>query len=211
MTTQRMRAQDIVVQALRKIGVVAKDEPAQADDIADGVAQLGRMLKAWQNIGYSLWTAQEISIPATATVSVAITPRPIRVMSVNLKRGGIETPMQALTRDEYGSLPLKTSLGLPTTYFFDRQRDAARLFVWPVLAAVNGETFELTIERETDDLTDPTAFVDVPSEWFDAVVYCLADRLAPDYGISNGDVTARAERLLAEALATDREESVFFT
>lgn len=211
MTTRQYRAQEIVVAALRKIGVVARDEPGTAEDIAEGVQALEWMLKSWQNEGHSLWTQESMSVAATTATSVLLTPRPVRVQSVSFKRGGIETPMQRLTRAEYDDLPIKTSTGIPTTFYFDRQAQTGRLYVWPVLSAVNGETYELTVERELADITDTAAFIDVPSEWYEAVVYGLADRLMDDYEIANDRVSARAAQLLAAAFAADREESVFFT
>lgn len=45
---------DIVTRALRKIGVVARDESATADDMAEGVATLNAMIHAWSLKGVDL-------------------------------------------------------------------------------------------------------------------------------------------------------------
>ena len=65
-------------------------------------------------------------------------------------------------------------------------------------------------EREFEDQTDLTAVPDVPGEWWDAVVYGLAARLADDYGKNVPNVVARAEEELRLALSADREGSIYF-
>lgn len=201
---------DICTQALRKIGVVAQDEQATADEIETARVGLRRMLKAWQN--------KQILRPMTASQSVTLTTaasytldpvRPVEIQSCRLKRSGIETPMQELSREEYDSLPIKTSAGLPTCWYYDRQREAAKLYVWPVLASASGETLEITYVREFEDVA-LSAVADIPGEMEDAAVYNLADRLQDDFSTNKPKVTMMAKELLAEALAFDREGSVFF-
>jgi hypothetical protein len=168
------------------------------------------MMKAWQNRGYNLWGATEMAVTLTTAASYTLTPRPMSVESVRLRRGTIDTPMQDFTRQEYFDLPQKTSTGTPTCFYFDRQRDTASLYVWPVLAAANGETLRVLYSREFEDQTDLNAVPDVPSEWWDALVYGLAARLADDFSVNKPNVVARAEEELRLALAFDREGSVFF-
>jgi hypothetical protein len=204
-------ARDLITAALRKIGVVAEGEQANADQIETGLRTLDRMLKAWQNRGYLVWSITEITVPlTTAATYVMAPPRPMRIMSARLRRAGIDTPMQEFTRQEYDALPLKQAKGLPTCYYYDRQREAATLTVWPVLAAANGEEIRVTCEREIEDVTDLNAPVDVPGEWWEAVVYGLASRLADDYGVTADRIVLRAEAALFEARAADREGSVWF-
>ena len=210
MTTETFTVRDIVTDAYRKAGIVASDEPMTADQAAAGARALGRMLKAWQNRGWGVFRTSRMSVAATTSAQHTLSPvRPVRIESVRFKRGGIETPMQSLTGPEYDDLPLKTSPGTPTNYYYDRQREEARLYVWPVPASVTTETFEITYEREAED-SDLNAVVDVPGEWWEAVVYSLADRLGDDFGVGNQKITARAEAEVEAALAMDRSGSVFF-
>lgn len=207
MTTTR----DIISDALRKIGVVAADEAMTADQAASGLRELDRMLKGWQNRGYFLWTKASQTLTLTTAASYTLSPvRPLRILNARLVRSGLETPMMEMARDEYDNLPNKASTGLPTQFHYDRQRENALFYVWPVLATANGETIKITYEREVEDQDDLDAAPDVPGEWLDATVYNLASRLADDFMINNPRVDARAQALLEEALAFDREGSVFF-
>lgn len=201
---------EICTDALRKLGVVAIDEPASGYDIEVARRGLERMLKGWQNAGYNLWTVASQSVAVTTGAEHTLDPvRPVSIESVRFKVGGIETPMSQMTRSEYDRQPQKLAKGRPTSWYYDRQREAARLYVWPVLATTNGETLEITYTREIADVV-LTEAADVPGEWYEAVVYCLADRLSEDYDVNKPKLTQRAELLLNDALAWDREGSVYF-
>jgi len=210
-TTGTYTTRDLVEDALRKIGVVAIDDPMTADESAHSLRALDRLIKSWQNREYSLWLNATQTLTLTTSASYTLSPvRPLRILNARLVRSGIETPMQELTREEYDDLPLKSATGVPTPFYYDRQREASLFYVWPVLAAANGETIKITYEREFEDQTDLTAVPDVPGEWWDAVVYGLAARLADDYGKNVPNVVARAEEELRLALSADREGSIYF-
>lgn len=211
-TTGTYTARDLITDAYRKVGIVAEDEAMTADQAATGVREMNRMLKGWQNKGVNLWAKSSQTLTLTTAASYSLNPvRPIRILSARFTRSGIETPIQEMTRDEYDRLPVKTSTGQPTSFHYDRQREAALFYVWPVLAVASGETVKITYEREFDDQTDLDTVPDVPGEWWDALLYNLADRLQDNHpGIDNPKVTARAGALLDDALAGDREGSIFF-
>lgn len=201
----------IVTAALRKLGVTPTTQGVEGEDFVQGLFELNLMLKSWQNIGLDVWLKASQSLTLTTAASYTLDPeRPMNILSARLKRNGIEIPMQQLTRDEYDNLPQKTTTGLPTSFHYDRQRENARFYVWPVLASASGETVEITYTREVEDVRTGAETLDIPVEWYEAIVYSLADRLADTYAIDRPKVTQRAEQLVSLALAHDREGSVFF-
>lgn len=203
---------EICENALRKIGVIAKDEAAEADDIDTAVFALNIMLKAWQNYEVDLFLVASQSVTLTTAASYTLSPvRPLSISQVNYK-SGTETPMTRMTREEYDSLPDKTTTGTPTTFYYDRQRESAKLYIWPVMASVTTETLEVTYIREVEDASLETA-IDIPGEWYLAAVYGLADLLVDDYNIKEPRATRierKAARYLSDALAFDNEGSVTF-
>jgi len=200
---------EICTAALRKIGVVGMGVTASADEIETARTALSRMLKSWQGRGYNLWAVTGMSVTATTSASYSLTPeRPLSLSSVRWK-ATTETPMQEMSRDEYDRLPLKSSAGTPTSYYYDRQREDALLYVWPVPASVTTQTLEITYIRELSDVA-LDAVADIPGEAYDCVVYNLAARLADDFMVSAPNVLVRAEMLLEEMLAGDREGSLYF-
>ncbi|QDP48392.1 MAG: hypothetical protein Tp118SUR00d2C21406231_8 [Prokaryotic dsDNA virus sp.] len=208
--TQTYTNNEICEDALRKIGVTAVDEDATAFDIDTAKRALFRLLKSWQNRDLDVWLKSWQTVTLTTAASYTLDPiRPMRIDQVNFKQSNIETPMTRLTREEYDSLPIKTTQGVPTTWYYDRQREAAKLYVWPVLAAASGQSLVVTYIREVEDI-ELTDAVDVPAEWYDALVYNLALRLMDEYGVQNNRIAQMAMKLEDEALAFDREQSIFF-
>jgi hypothetical protein len=210
--TQTVR--DIVTDALLDIEVGSIGQEAKATLAAHAVRVLNRIMKSWQLDDAApsfLKSSQTLTLTTAASYSL-LPERPIRIMSARLKRDGIEIPMIRLTRDEYDTLPVKTTTGLPTQYYYDRQREDALFYVWPVLAAATTETVEITYEREFDDV-DINATIDLPGEWWDVAVLQLASRLVHAYGseAAKQSIPMRAEMALNKALGASVDgESVYW-
>lgn len=213
MTTATKTVRQIVTRGLFLAGVSALGEEPDAEAMAVGMESLDAMLKAWQ-VQPWMWTRTTGTLNLTTSASYTLAPvRPIRILSARLKRAGIDTPMHAMTRGEYDELPIKTSTGLPTTFYYDRQREAAVFYVWPVLAAANGEQVVYTYIRELADITSPNDTLDVPVEWYECVSYGLAARLADEFERPEAIVarlTVKADRALTDAAAGEMVEPVQF-
>lgn len=205
---------EIVTDALLDVGAATLGQAPEADEMALGVRHLSRLMKQWQTEGYPVFVkASQTVTPVADTLSYTMSPvRPIRILNANLKNDGIETPMYEMSRDEYDSLPDKDANGQPTNFYYDRQKESALFYIWPVLSAVDDETIEVTYEREIEDLTvDDT--IDCPAEWYNAVTLGLAARLChPFQKMDQWQVLKmEAEDALSTAFAADSEDSVFFT
>jgi len=204
---------EMCTRALRLAGVTSVGEDPAAEDAEEARQALNDMLKGWQGQGFHLWTVAGQSLALTANTAVyTLNPvRPLAILSARLKRGPNEVTMFGMTRDEYDNLPNKLSRGSPVNFHYDRQREAARFLVWPVLAAANGETVEITYSRELEDIAGLNDVIDVPGEWWEVVAYNLAARMMEVYGVSDRQtVITRAQLLLEDALGFDREGSVYF-
>jgi len=209
--TQNVR--EIVYDALR-MAQVADQEDAPEAHLADiALRTLFRMLKAWQGYGW-LWLRDSMSVSLasdTASYTLSSPARPLSILSARYKgTDGIEIPMERMTRDEYDALPIKTTNGIPTTFYYDRGKEQGTLYVWPVKASVTTETIEMTVEAEIEDATDLTASIDLPAEWYEATVYNLAVRLREHFGFQMMQgMELRAREALTDAKAAAMPESVF--
>lgn len=211
MTTATYTAGDAIAQAFRMAAITSKDETVEPEDIAYAVTVLNRMLKSWQAVESFDWTMTNMSHAVAASAAQTLNPvRPLRLCNVNYRQNGIDRPMVQMTRYEYDTLPNKTAQGEPTTWFYDRQRESAVLYIWPVPANVSGKTLEITYERELPDLTSEADALDVPGEYWDAVVSNLADRLSDDYQTTNPKLHARAQADYAVMLASQNMGSLWF-
>jgi hypothetical protein len=206
---------DIITDALLDIEVGSMGQDPAGIITAHAVRHLNRIMKAWQldDAAPSFLKASQ-TLTLTTAASYTLNPeRPVRILSARLKRSGIEIPMIRLSRDEYDQLPVKTTTGIPTQYYYDRQKEDALLYVWPVLSVAAGETVEITYEREFEDVAIGDN-IDLPGEWWDVAVLQLASRLVHAYGSEGAkqSIPMRAEIALNKALGAAVDgESVYWT
>lgn len=201
---------EMITDALREAGVVSIGDEADAEEILVGLRAANRLLKSWQNQGWNLWAYASQSVTLTTAASYTLSPvRPIQIASVRYKQNGREMPMIQMTRDEYDTLPQKTTTGTPTQFYYDKQREAALLYVWPVLATASGQTLEITYIREFEDVTLDAA-ADIPGEAYEAFHLNLAARLSSMFGMRDPFLFQQAEMALQKMLAMDSEGSVSF-
>lgn len=209
-------ARQIVTDALLDIEALTMGQTIPGPQADHALRVLNRLLKSWQIMdGAPDFLRATQTVTATTSAAHTMSPvRPLRILSVNMvNASSVEIPMNEMTRDEYKALTSKTTTGTPTQYYYDRQRESALLYVWPVFSAVTTETFKVDYEREFEDLTDLDDVLDLPVEWHDTAVLQLAARLAPAYGSESAKIRTamEAERSLARALgASVANESVFF-
>ena len=210
-----LTARQVVEFALKKVNLLAAGQTAPGELAADALVELNVMLKEWMKYD-SIWRLTDTSVtPTASTASISLsTANPYRVVDCRFRNtSSIDTPMEELTRQEYYDIPQKTSTGIPTSWYFDPQRDTNTLYIWPVLSSVTTETIRFTYQRRYEDVDDLSNDIDVPQEHLSVVGFNLAARLADNYGKAGPHVdriVARAQQLLEEALDADRPEIVRF-
>jgi len=93
--------------------------------------------------------------------------------------------MRILTRQEYNMLGNKSVSGNPIQLYYQPQRNYGDMFVFPTPTTVEAAANRIVIhyQRPFEDFDSGTDEPDFPQEWFDALAYGLACRLAPTYGI----------------------------
>jgi len=212
-----LNARELITQTLRKMGVLGVAQSLDADEAEDCRIELNAMLKGWQRHGPHLWKTVEGTIPllaSTASYNLAATLNPLRIMSLRYHNTNLHNlPMRLFTREEYFDMPLKTSTGIPTQYYFDAQRGAPTLYVWPLLVSVSTEVLTCTYQKRMDDIDSLNDDIDITQENFDTLIYAFSARMLDSYGVE-GEVAkriiARSQSLLESASGFDREDVVRF-
>lgn len=212
-----LTARQVITFALRKCNIVGLNQDPSAAAAEDARILLNLMLKDWQQKGPHLWKKTEGSVTltnATQSYNLAATLNPLRVLSVRYRdTNSRDLPMEPLERTEYFDLPDKASAGIPTTWYFDPQRGAPTLYVWPVKATITTETLRVTYQKRIDDIDTLDDDIDVAQEWLLTVGYGLASLLLDDYPVDGKEsdrIIARAELLHTQAKDFDREDTLTF-
>jgi len=224
-TTFSVTRDDIIKGALRKIGVVAQGELPTADQTTEAAFALNLMVKAWEADGMPLWALRTTPIPLVSgkttytvgPVGDVITDKPLKVLQAwNRSTSNIDIPMRLLTKQEYNILGNKSTSGKPIQLYYEpRLTDGVvSLFPTPAAADVLESTIYIVYQRPYEDFNIATDAPDFPQEWYDAVLYGLAVRLAPEYGvpIDQRQVLGReAADIKAAAMSFGTEEgSMYF-
>jgi hypothetical protein len=126
----------------------------------------------------------------------------------------LDTPLNALSYEEYFQLPNKVSYGTPTSYSYDRQLGKAIIKLWPIPSDVD-YVGKITLAKRIEDFDLNTNTPDFPQEWHDTLILNLAARMAHAFGKDKGDsyISLRqdAQASLNNMLSFDNEErSVYF-
>lgn len=187
-TTFALTLNDVVVTALELLGVRAEEEPLQQYELERGQKFVNMMLKSWEADGVMTWVMTEGSFSLTlGTASYlfgsggAFTTVPMDIVDMRITRSSNDLPMSPLSRPDYYRIPIKTTRGYPTQYFYDRQRDSGTLYVWPTADTGLG-TLKFTYRRRIMDMVASGNNFDLPQEWYLAITHGLAVMLAPIYG-----------------------------
>lgn len=208
----RRTAAQVVSRALQKLGVLGQGFEASADELQNGLDALNEMLKTWSTQGPNLWTRaeQEVTL-VSGTQTYTLSPRPRLVYNVRWAVDGEERlPLPEWTRQNWDRFIYKTSTGEPKIYVLDKQRTATTITLWPIPEFDSGsETWTLNVsyERALEIVTEGAHDIDVPEEFTETVIMCLAARLAEDYRLTDETserVRERAVTLLEQAMSFDR-------
>ena len=187
----------LIAGALRVIGATAQGESPTATQITEAAEALNMLVKAWEADGMPLWAIKEYSVPLTAsTASYRIglaqtiaTPKPLKIIQAYFHNGsasGVDVPMTQLTRTEYNMLGNKATTGQPIQFYYDVQREYGDLYLFPVpdsTAASASNWVRIVYQRPFEDFDAASDEPDFPQEWFEALKFGLAMRLAPEYGV----------------------------
>lgn len=119
---------DYIEEAFERCGL----EVRTGYDLRTAKRSLNLLLAEWANRGLNQWTiVQRTQALVQGTGEYALGDQVIDVLSVVLRRDGTDFSLDRLSRDEYLSIPTKTTQGRPSQFFLDRQIDP-NLKIWPL-------------------------------------------------------------------------------
>ena len=128
---------EIIEEAYERCGL----EVRTGYDAQTARRSLNLMFADWSNRGVDLWTVKSATQDLTqGTSAYTLGRHVISILQIVLNRDGIDYEMDRISRDNYASIPNKTTQGRPSQYYLDRQI-APVLNVWS------------TPENSTDTLT----------------------------------------------------------
>jgi hypothetical protein len=145
--------------------------------------------------------------------STARMPRPLKVYEAWYHTGPYPhtaTRLTAVSEEEFKSISQRDTFGTPQVYWYDPQvRDTGYFYLWPLPTQVR-DYVKILCQFRTPALTAGTDRPFFPIEWFEALKYNLAVRLAPEFGVPVEErawLKAEAQQYLAEAESWHDEDT----
>jgi len=132
------------------------------------------MLADWANRGLNQWTIAQRSLTLTANDGeYNLGTDVIDVLGVVIRVSNTDYSLERLSRDEYLTIPTKTTSGRPNQFFLDRQL-TPNLKVWPVPDSSTTYTVYYDALTRMDDADTFVNTMDMPFSFYP----CLAAGLA---------------------------------
>lgn len=194
---------EIIIASLRKLGQIEPGDTIDTIDpsiINNAVLNFNIIVKQLMTKGIKLWTIQEYTIPYVVnqivyTIGEGVSfdvdlAKPLKLIQGFLRNTSttpvIDIPMQLISQQEYNLLGSKASTGITNSLYMNIRQDSSDLYVWLAPDANTTADYELhiTVQRAIADMNDnDTDIVDFPNEWYNTLVWTLADDLAIEFEV----------------------------
>ena len=124
----------------------------------------------------------------------------------------VDVPLIRLSRNDFFTLSDKDAMGTPVNFYYDPQLTSSVIHVWPTAGSIftTNSVFIANIKKPFDDLDSANDDFEFPQEWYEAIVYGLAERIAPMIGYPLPDrqmLKMEAREYLDLALSFDHEQT----
>lgn len=224
----------IIQEAFRKIGRLGDFETLDTNRLNVGINAINPLVKALHADGMPLWAIKDETIamsnfynlPANQYVTIgpgmtiAQLDKPLKIIQAirrdpSVSTSVIDVPMNIYTWEDYERLSYKNTQGAPIHLYYQPQRITGNLVLWPQPDSywnTNGFLY-IRYHRPFQDFNASTDEPDFPVEWHEALIYLLAVRLAPTYGVPLQEreiLSKEAEKAKELALSFGTEEGSLF-
>ena len=209
---------EIIQSALRKLGVLAEGQTPSTQNYADGMMALNTVISQLRAVGMPLWARSEYTFtPTTSTYTIGTgmtlsTPFPVKLLQAFRTESGAKIPMEIVAREDFNILPTSSS-GSPIKINYQPFVNYGTISLWPTPASSNTSTITLVYQRPYQYFTTSTETADFPEEWYNAIIYHLAVRLAPEWGVPLPDrqmLLQEAKMYTEDAAMVGQEDGSFF-
>jgi len=170
---------DYIEEAFERCGL----EVRTGYDLKTAKRSMNLLFADWANRGLNQWTIAQRNFTVTSgdgDESLGIDV--IDILSLVVRRDGTDFSLSRISRDEYLSIPTKTTTGRPTQFFVDRQINPV-LKLWPLPDNSTDVVLYDALIR-LDDADNYINTMQVPFRFYPALAaglaYYIALKRAPD-------------------------------
>ena len=178
-TNFELDVSDYIEEAFERCGL----EVRTGYDLKTAKRSLNLLFADWANRGLNQWTiAQRTQTLTASDGDYNLGTDVIDVLSMVVRRSGTDFAMSRISRDEYLSIPNKSTTGRPTQFFIDRQI-TPEIKIWP-LPENSTDVLHFDCLTRIEDADTFTNTIEVPFRFYPCLAaglaYYIAIKKAPD-------------------------------
>jgi hypothetical protein len=178
-TNFELDVSDYIEEAFERCGL----EVRTGYDLKTAKRSLNLMLAEWSNRGLNQWTiTQRTQTVTEEDTEYSLGTDVIDILSAVVRRSSVDYSMERVSRDQYLSIPNKTSTGRPSQFFLDRQT-TPNLKIWPAPENSTDVIYYNALTR-MDDADTLINTMDIPFRFYPCLAaglaYYIAIKKAPD-------------------------------
>jgi len=221
-TTWSLQRDAVIRGALRKLSVLSGGSAPTTSQVTEAAEALNAMIKGFYVDGMPLWAIKEHTFPTVAGTSAynigtgqtIDVPMPLKVIQAYRieSTGAVNVPINVYTHYDYNLLPQNAASGEPVNLYYQPFSTYGTLKLWPTPVDAT-TTITLVYQRPFEDMNAAVDDFDFPAYWTEALIYGLAWRLSPEYGIPLQDrqlIMKEAEYFHDKAMSFGTEEGSLF-
>jgi len=218
----------IINAAFRKIGVSVDGATASSTQLVNAQEALNNVVFSLYAQGMPVWAMTTTSFtPVLGQVAYPVglglgvgnlnIQAPLKIVQA-FSRDNIsntDIPMNIYTQYNYNLLSTKINEGYPVHLWYQPLNQAGTITIWPApdqYTATNRSIY-FVYQRAFDQFDAGTDTPDFPQVWLEPLIYSLAHRLSPEFGLPLSEqdkLNETASSLVTNALSFGTEEGSFF-
>lgn len=175
----------IIEGALRKCQVLAKGQTPSTEDYADCALALNNLIQTFSTEGMPLWKRTVVSVTPILSTRDYTVSNTWKIVQVLLTDVNSSTQYELENKSLYSLNTLPTTSGQPNAYAIIPGLQDIAIRVWPTPDAgtVANKRIQVVYQKEHGIFDVSTDTPDFPAYWTEALIYGLATRIAPEYGV----------------------------
>lgn len=208
----------LVESILRKLAALSEGQTPSAQNYTDTQIALNMKLGEYKALGMPLWartthtwtpTTGSYSIGEGQTLDVVY---PVKMLQAYRTETNTKIDMDLIPFEEYNILPASTS-GSPIKLSYQPNINSGTIYLWPQPSSSNTATITIVYQRPIQYFTASTETLDMPEEWYNALVFGTAVDLSPEWTIPLQDrqwLEKQADKHLDIAMSIGQDVGSFY-
>jgi hypothetical protein len=219
-TIYQLTRNEILEAAIGALGVLAEGQAPSSDDYTVGAKLLGTTIARFRTFGMPLWARMSYTwTPTTSSYTIGDgqtldTPYPLHLLQAyRTNSSGTKINIDIESDYNYNTFPSNSGGQIPYKISYTPKVNLGTIKLWPTDLSTNTETLTIVYTRPFEYFDSSTHTMDLPEEWYDAVIYDVAVKLAPRFGVPIPDrqeLKKEAKVYLDQAMEFNFEDASFF-